>query len=361
MRQKVWSGFILTLFIIHNVFGTGGSDWAGALTGIATSLKGVQQAQQDKNKSDEKQQQLDQQLGKVTSQENFATGQGQTKGLYTNPVQNLGTPNQGYPIVDPYKNPGYWAQRGQQFQFNMTMAAKRAGLTNEKAAEALAAERQMTNKMLGAVGGLMQTAGGQMEKIGAERAKAAETEEKKQNEDFIEACSAKPDECQRTEIKDDEGKGTGKFKWTMGDQTKSEEQLGGVDAVESARSQGLARASDEEFLNDPELSIENRGGAYYDEDGNYLGNNPTEVAAKVREQAATAAEEAEKKRQDLLSDAKITLNSVASSMNATGAAGLVEIQLTRTKTDAELQDLIDNPSKFRTLVTTAGSHLVGPP
>jgi|GEM_PF-1743642 len=286
--------FFLSVFSMQ-IFGAGASDWAGALQGIATTFQGVQQAQKDKQAADQKQQQLDQELGKVTGQENFATGQGQSQGIYTNPVQNLGTPNQGYPVLDPYKNPGYWQQRGHQFQFNMSMAAKRAELTDQKAAEALAAERQMTNSMLGAVGGLLQTAGGQMEKIGAERAKAAETERTQQTANFRNACAGASD-CQRVEKTDEDGNVTYEWSYTDGDgnsQTMSESDLGGAQDMIDAQQQAGQRTETNTYLLGK--GITERGGVYYDADGNMLGTDANAIASDLREKdaQAEAAQQAE--------------------------------------------------------------------
>jgi len=175
---------LLCLLVFHPgswASGISASELGAGLTSVANTLKTAEQAKDVKKESDKKQKDLDAELGKVQGQENQATGAASRQGLYSAPPSNAVAPNRGYPILDPYARPGYWQQRGHQFKFNMGMAAKRAQIQNQKAQKAMAAENAMTNKMLGAVGQLMNTAGSQMEKIGKERDKAA-------TKDFLAHC-----------------------------------------------------------------------------------------------------------------------------------------------------------------------------
>jgi hypothetical protein len=175
-----WRIKMRVLLLCLLVFGSGiqaagvsASEWGAGLTSVAQTLKTINDAKSAKNESDKKQKDLDADLGKIQGQENQATGAANRQGLYTMPVNNAVAPNRGYPILDPYARPGYWQQRSHQFKFNMGMAAKRAQIQNQGAAKAMAAENAMTNKMLGAVGQLLNTAGSQMGKIGKERDSAA--------------------------------------------------------------------------------------------------------------------------------------------------------------------------------------------
>ena len=88
----------------------------------------------------------------------------------------------GYPLTDPYTNPQYWSQRGQQFKFSMDVAAKRSDAMNNMAKIQLEQEKQKQKMMMEGVGTLMKSAGGLMGQMAAdkkaEELKKAEEEKK---------------------------------------------------------------------------------------------------------------------------------------------------------------------------------------
>jgi type II secretory pathway pseudopilin PulG len=137
------------------------------------------------NKQREEQGQLNQQ--QMDSQQNSAYNQ---IGGMTN-RQN----QSGYPILDPYANPGYWNARSTQFQNSMGMAEKRSQMQNEAAQRAMEQELEKTKMMMKMIGGMMEKAGDQMMKSG----EAAQKAKKEKNGAFLAQCKKNPSSCDYNE------------------------------------------------------------------------------------------------------------------------------------------------------------------
>src|SRR5690606_24613024 len=80
--------------------------------------------------------------------------------------QLMSQEQKGYPILDPFARQSYWALRDTQFKQSMQMAAQRSQLETKASKDAIDQEFQATQKMMEVVGGLMKTAGQQVQKIG---------------------------------------------------------------------------------------------------------------------------------------------------------------------------------------------------
>ena len=172
---------ILILSIAFNSlnFAAGAADFAPMLQTFAQA--GLQYQQQSKQFD----QQKNTQQSKI-NEINAATSTQTANADMTSPYGTGATPPvaaAGYPLLDPYSNPQYWAQRGQQFKFSMDVASKRSEAMNDMAKIQLEQEKKKQEMMMKGIGTLMKTAGstmGQMAKDKAlkEKQEAAALEEK---------------------------------------------------------------------------------------------------------------------------------------------------------------------------------------
>jgi len=131
-----------------------------------TMLQNQQQAKQAEAQTDQARAQL-------VGQENaMVQQQAQLQQAETNNL--MSQENKGYPILDPFARQSYWALRDTQFKQSMAIAAQRSQLETKASKDAIDKEFQATQQMMTAVGGLMKTAGAQVQKIGeASASKAA--------------------------------------------------------------------------------------------------------------------------------------------------------------------------------------------
>ncbi|MBW7875862.1 MAG: hypothetical protein H3C47_07735 [Candidatus Cloacimonetes bacterium] len=158
-----------------------------------TMLQNQQQAKQAEAQTDQARAQL-------VGQENaMVQQQAQLQQAETNNL--MSQENKGYPILDPFARQSYWALRDTQFKQSMAIAAQRSQLETKASKDAIDKEFQATQQMMTAVGGLMKTAGAQVQKIGeASEKKKAESQASAQaasdaNDDKVECVGSR---CTRT-------------------------------------------------------------------------------------------------------------------------------------------------------------------
>lgn len=160
-----------------------------------TMLQNQQQAKQAEAQTDQARAQL-------VGQENaMVQQQAQLQQAETNNL--MSQENKGYPILDPFARQSYWALRDTQFKQSMAIAAQRSQLETKASKDAIDKEFQATQQMMTAVGGLMKTAGAQVQKIGeASEKKKAESQASAQatsdaNDTSIQ-CQSNNTNCHRT-------------------------------------------------------------------------------------------------------------------------------------------------------------------
>ena len=267
--RSLLMGILTFLSSLGLSFAVGGSDIAPILSNLATGLSSIKQAEQANKASSSSENQ-------PSTVANTQAAQAAVQNVYASPVQNFGAT--GYPVLDPYQLPGYWQNRQTAYATSMTNAQVGAQKMNEAANRALEAERTKTNEMLKLVGSTLETAGGQMEKIGAEKAKEAEEAKKKDLEAFKGACREKPESCRRVEIT------TGQWGWELEGKRFPESELGSRHDMEKLRNEGRLESQAQTDLTNRGYTIEEDGSVLLD--GNYIGNNPTEILADLKRQDA---------------------------------------------------------------------------
>ncbi len=151
---------ILILSVAFNSlnFAAGAADFAPMLQTFAQA--GLQYQQQSKQFD----QQKNTQQSKI-NEINAATSTQTANADMTSPYGTGATPPvaaAGYPLLDPYSNPQYWSQRGQQFKFSMDVASKRSEAMNDMAKIQLEQEKKKQEMMMKAIGTVMKTAGSTM-------------------------------------------------------------------------------------------------------------------------------------------------------------------------------------------------------
>lgn len=166
-----------------------------------TMLQNQQQAKQAEAQTDQARAQL-------VGQENaMVQQQAQLQQAETNNL--MSQENKGYPILDPFARQSYWALRDTQFKQSMAIAAQRSQLETKASKDAIDKEFQATQQMMTAVGGLMKTAGAQVQKIGeASASKAASARTSQQASSLITEGkgSCADGKCYRFEDPNAEGK-----------------------------------------------------------------------------------------------------------------------------------------------------------
>ncbi len=158
-------GLIVVSSPVYANFNAG--ELMGSIAPLATTmLQNQQQAKQAE-------QQTDQARAQLVGQEN-AMAQQQAQIQQAETTNLMSQEQKGYPILDPFARQSYWALRDTQFKQSMNIAAQRSQLETKASKDAIDKEFQATQQMMTAVGGLMKTAGAQVQKIGeASASKAA--------------------------------------------------------------------------------------------------------------------------------------------------------------------------------------------
>ena len=145
---------------------------AASATDIAAMLTTFAKTGQEyQNQSKQFEQQRKEQQSKL-NEINAVTNKQTAMADMTSPYGTGATPPvaaAGYPLTDPYTNPQYWSQRGQQFKFSMDVAAKRSDAMNNMAKIQLEQEKQKQKMMMEGVGTLMKSAGGLMGQMAADK------------------------------------------------------------------------------------------------------------------------------------------------------------------------------------------------
>tara|TARA_Y100000589_G_scaffold209234_1_gene197301 strand:- start:85 stop:906 length:822 start_codon:yes stop_codon:yes gene_type:complete len=150
-----------------------GAELAPMLTSLAQA---GQQYQAQSKQFDEQKKVQQSKLNEI----NAVTNKQSATAEMTSPYGTGATPPvaaAGYPLLDPYSNPQYWAQRGQQFKFSMDVASKRSETMNNMAKIQLEQEKKKQEMMMKGIGTLMKTAGSTMGQMAADK-KAEELKEK---------------------------------------------------------------------------------------------------------------------------------------------------------------------------------------
>ena len=163
---------VKSLLIFSLGVGFNSQSFAASMADLAPMLTTFAQAgQQYQQQSKQFEQQKKEQQSKL-NEINVATSQQTAMADMTSPYGTGATPPvaaAGYPLTDPYANPQYWTQRGQQFKFSMDVAAKRSDAMNSMAKIQLEQEKQKQKMMMEGVGTVMQSAGGLMEQMAADK------------------------------------------------------------------------------------------------------------------------------------------------------------------------------------------------
>ena len=135
---------ILILSIVYNsqIFAVGSTDMAALLT--TAGKAGLEYQKQSKQFEQQKKEQQSK-LNEINAVTNKQTAMSDM----TSPYGTGATPPvaaAGYPLTDPYTNPQYWSQRGQQFKFSMEVAGKRSEANNSMAKIELEQEKCVCKK-----------------------------------------------------------------------------------------------------------------------------------------------------------------------------------------------------------------------
>ncbi len=156
---------VLSIVCSSQIFAVGSTDFAALLTtGGKAALEYKQQSKQFEQQKKEQQSKLNE-INAVTNKQAAMSNM-------TSPYGTGATPPvaaAGYPLTDPYANPQYWSQRGQQFKFSMDVASKRSETMNDMAKIQLEQEKQKQQMMMEGVGTLMKSAGGLMGQMAADK------------------------------------------------------------------------------------------------------------------------------------------------------------------------------------------------
>lgn len=177
--------------------------FANAFTDIASSVLPVAQGMmQNQQAGQAAQQQQAQAMAQIQVEQNQAS-QALTQAQSAEMANMAAQEKKGYPILDPFARGTYWAMRDTQFKTSMAIAAKRSELETKASKEAIDREFQATQQMITAVGGLMKTAGEQVQKLGQANASAAASAKASQQAqtdatDASVQCNGDRTQCVRT-------------------------------------------------------------------------------------------------------------------------------------------------------------------